>query len=87
MKRKSLAESLSSEAQDFIDAGTPRPSKSTEDVAHLVLVSQTYRLPQSLVTALIRASADRKIARRKPWSQQEIVAQALQEWLDKNVSK
>jgi hypothetical protein len=52
-----------------------------------VLVPQTYRLPQRLVEDLARAAIDRKIKRRKPWSQQDIVAEAIKEWLRKHVSK
>src|SRR6516165_3717527 len=53
-------------------------------------VPQTYRLPQRLVEDLARAAMERKIKRRKPWSQQEIVAEAIGEWLQpscKQVSK
>jgi hypothetical protein len=52
-----------------------------------VLVPQTFRLPQRLTEDLARAAIERKIKRRKPWSQQEIVAEAIKEWLRKHVSK
>jgi hypothetical protein len=52
-----------------------------------VLVPQTFRLPQWLVEDLARAAIERKIKRRKPWSQQDIVAEAIKEWLRKHVSK
>ena len=52
-----------------------------------VLVPQTFRLPQLLVEDLARAAIERKIKRRKPWSQQDIVAEAIKEWLRKHVSK
>jgi hypothetical protein len=52
-----------------------------------VLVPQTFRLPQRLVDDLARAAFERKIKRRKPWSQQDIVAEAIKEWLRKHVSK
>ena len=38
---------------------------------------ETYRLPQRLVEDLARAAMERKIKRRKPWSQQDIVDEAL----------
>jgi hypothetical protein len=41
-----------------------------------IRVPQTYRLPQRLVEDLARAAIERKIKRRKPWSQQDIVAEA-----------
>lgn len=52
-----------------------------------VLLPQTFRLPQRLVEDLARAAIERKIKRRKPWSQQDIVAEAIKEWLRKHVSK
>jgi hypothetical protein len=125
MKRKSLTEAVSSEARDFIQAGTPRPqfaqaqpeklageespapvlesAKSViepaeknqipppapdvrqppDEIPLSVLVPQTYRLPQRLVEDLARAAIERKIKRRRPWSQQDIVAEAIKEWLRK----
>ena len=50
-------------------------------------VSQTYRLPRSLVNTLSRAANERKIARISPWSQQDIVAEALAMWLRTNGSQ
>jgi len=47
-------------------------------------VSSTYRLPAEIPPALVRASADRKIKKIKPWSHQDIVAEALSQWLKKN---
>jgi len=44
-----------------------------------VLVPQTLRLPQRLVEDLARAAIERKIKRRKPWSQQDIVAEAIKD--------
>lgn len=52
-----------------------------------VLVSQTYRLPADLVKELTVTAVARKIERTPPWSQQDIVAEALKEWLQKHASK
>jgi hypothetical protein len=52
-----------------------------------IRVPQTYRLPQRLVEDLARAAIERKIKRRKPWSQQDIVAEAIGEWLTHHASK
>jgi len=52
-----------------------------------VLIPQTFRLPQRLIEDLARAAIERKIKRRRPWSQQDIVAEAIKEWLRKHVSK
>ena len=46
-----------------------------------VLVSMTFRLPAVIPSSLIRAAADRKLARQPPSSQQDIVAEALTQWL------
>jgi hypothetical protein len=113
MRRKSLAETLTPEVRQFIEAGAPKPQgpeepppdpapapevteprpvarpKAEEGVLEIEapLITQSYRLPQPLVTALVRASMERKLARQKPWSQQHIVAEALTEWLKKHKSK
>jgi hypothetical protein len=55
--------------------------------ASSVLVSQTYRLPAELVKELTKTAVDRKLDRTPPWSQQDIVAEALKEWLNKHASK
>lgn len=46
------------------------------------LTTVTFRLPAKLVARLLRASANRKIGRIKPWTQQEITAEALNAWLE-----
>ena len=48
------------------------------------LVSMSVRLPPEIPEGLIRASAERKIKKEKPWTQQEIIAEALSEWLQKH---
>ena len=67
-------------------AARPKPQEATPEI-EAPLITQSYRLPQPLVTALVRASMERKLARQKPWSQQHIVAEALAEWLRKHGSK
>ena len=47
-------------------------------------VSMTFRLPSELSTRLIRTSVERKLKRQRPFSQQDIIADALAQWLDKN---
>ena len=49
-----------------------------------VTVTVTYRLPEKLVSAMISASADRKVRRIKPSTQQSMVALAIEEWLNQN---
>jgi hypothetical protein len=48
------------------------------------LVSATFRIPDRLMKRLLRAAANRKIERQEPFSQQEIVAVALENWLLEN---
>jgi hypothetical protein len=65
-----------------------RPSLSPEmsEVFSAPTVSMTFRLPADLPGRMIQVSADRKVRREAPFSQQDIVAEALREWLDKHVS-
>jgi hypothetical protein len=53
----------------------------------LHLNGQTYRLPADLVKELIRVAVSRKLDRTAPWSQQDIVAEAIRDWLEKHASK
>jgi hypothetical protein len=67
----------------------PAAPRKTPSVATLppVLISQTYRLPAELVKELTKTAVARKLERTPPWSQQDIVAEALKQWLDKHASK
>ena len=47
-------------------------------------VSMTFRVPADLPEALLRASMARKLRRLKPWTQQDIVTEAVREWLERN---
>jgi len=55
--------------------------RGAESVA---IVSATFRLPATLPPALLKASSDRKIKKVHPFTQQDIVAEALTDWLKKN---
>jgi hypothetical protein len=70
-----------------IQAPAPVAHQPAGEIPLLVLLPQTFRLPQRLVEDLARAAIERKIKRRKPWSQQDIVAEAIKEWLRKHGSK
>ncbi|HYZ74694.1 MAG TPA: hypothetical protein VE641_16565, partial [Chthoniobacterales bacterium] len=63
----------------------PAPAKKLPPSTALppVLVSQTYRLPADLVKELIKVAVSRKLDRTAPWSQQDIVAEAIRDWLTK----
>lgn len=47
-------------------------------------VSMTFRVPADLPEALLRASMARKLRRLRPWTQQDIVTEAVREWLERN---
>ena len=47
-------------------------------------VSMTFRLPAELPAALLRVAMERKLRREEPFTQQDIVAQAVREWLERN---
>lgn len=98
MKRRALSElpiHKREEAKAFIEAGKPKPQAAVPEqhpredppVDAETLVTQTYRLPQRVVRRLLLASTERKLDKKRPWSQQDIVAEAIQEWLDKHTSK
>jgi hypothetical protein len=78
-----------SEAEQPAKKRMPKQVTQTEEEESplQIRVPQTYRLPQRLVEDLARAAIERKIKRRKPWSQQDIVAEAIEEWLSHHASK
>lgn len=49
-----------------------------------VLVADSIKLPQALHRRLLRASSERKLERMKPYTKQDIVAAALEDWLSKH---
>ena len=54
------------------------------DSAPGATVSMTFRLPADLPAQLIRTSAERRVQRKSPSSQQAIVAEALREWFERH---
>lgn len=74
-----------------VEAGEAKPARSKpvrdrepEPMALNALVSMTFRVPTEIPSSLVRASADRKARRVRPYTQQEIVAEALAQWLKRN---
>lgn len=47
------------------------------------MVGLSFRVPAGIHHALMCASFDRKLAREEPWTQQEIAAEAIGNWLKK----
>ena len=62
----------------------PVREKETEPEPLNTQMTLSVRLPSEIPLKILRAATDRKIARVRPWTQQEIVAEALALWLRKN---
>ena len=62
----------------------PVREKEPEPSPHHTQMTLSVRLPSEIPLKILRAATDRKIARVRPWTQQEIVAEALTLWLRKN---
>lgn len=90
-KRFSMTEALK-EREDviaFLEAGKPKarnenptsqPTPSSKPPEERIAV--TVRLPKTIAHALIDASAERRKNREEAWSQQDIVAEALEKWIE-----
>jgi hypothetical protein len=48
------------------------------------VVSMTFRLAPEIPAALLRAAVERKVRKQKPFTQQEIVSDAIKQWLKAN---
>jgi len=72
----------------YAPSSTRKPKASrevgSEPLASATSASMTVRMPADIPPKLLRAATDRKIARQRPFTQQEIVAEALTQWLRKN---
>ena len=51
------------------------------------LVSVNFRLPANLPSALLKVSSERKLKKIRPYTQQDIIAEAITEWLKRNEDK
>ena len=63
----------------FVHSPLPAPRRAP--------VSMTFRLPSELPSALLRVAMERKLRGEPPCTQQDIVAQAVREWLERNVTR
>ena len=68
-----------------LNARKARASRETEQepMTSTAFASMTVRLPADIPPKLLRAATDRKIAKQRPFTQQEIAAEALAQWLRK----
>ena len=68
----------------FVQGAPARPATTDNSAALSGSVSMTFRLPAALSGRLIRAATDRKLNRQPPSTQQDIVAEAVANWLKKH---
>lgn len=61
----------------------PKKEKAAPPKEERLVVMNT-RIPESLSRDLFRASMERKLDKIEPYTQQDIVAEALRAWLKKN---
>jgi len=93
-ERRSMANALSPEKVAFLRGENvqPRPSSEEETPKPKVQrvspvpvgrerVTITVRLEPEVVEALSQASAERKLKRLDPYTQQDIIGDALKQWL------
>ena len=80
--RETNGNSHHSESMDD-DAVTAAEAEPSADSPFPGTVSMSFRLPAELSARLLRASLDRKLKREKPFTQQDIIAEALAHWLKK----
>ena len=63
----------------------PKAQKEREKTPETAaLVSVNFRLPAHLPSALLKISSERKLKKIRPYTQQDIIAEAITEWLKKN---
>ena len=81
---------LNDEALAFVNGAAAKPAAPQAPVsagetdtqpAGAGAVSMSFRLPTPLSTRLIEVAVQRKLRRERPFSQQDIVAEALSAWL------
>jgi hypothetical protein len=48
------------------------------------IVSMTFRLPAPLAGQLVGVATERKLQRERPFTQQDIVCEALHQWFMRN---
>jgi len=88
--RRNMTDALPPEQIAFIKGEAPPATvDSTSDKSRPMSlgrsprerVTHTVRLESDIVAALVRASAERKIRQETPYTQQDIISEALKQWL------
>ena len=93
-ERRSMANALSPEKAAFLRGESPPPHPAPEEPppeskaprvspapTGRERVTVTVRLEPEVVEALSQASAQRKLKRLEPYTQQDIIGEALKQWL------
>jgi len=79
---KPISESLEEAARPNRAKGVPQ--RETDPVSSGGLAQLSIRLPAEIPQMLLRVSLDRKLKHAKPWTQQDIVAEAMMQWFKRN---
>ena len=88
--RRKMTDALPPEQVAFIKGETPpaagattpdKPRSTSLGRSPRERVTLTVRLESDIVAALVRASAERKIRQEAPYTQQDIISEALKQWL------
>ena len=88
--RRNMTDVLPPEQVAFIKGEAPpatvaspsdKPRPTSLERSPRERVTLTVRLESDIVAALVRASAERKIRQETPYTQQDIISEALKQWL------
>jgi hypothetical protein len=88
-ERRRMADALTPEQTAFLKAENPEVRESAEEQpavpapppANKARITLTVRLEPDVAAALAQAAATRKMQQRLPYTQQDIVGEALKQWL------
>ena len=88
-ERRRMADALTPEQAAFLKAESPAVRETAEDhpampvppPAQKARITLTVRLEPDVAAALAQAAATRKMQQRLPYTQQDIVGEALKQWL------
>jgi hypothetical protein len=88
MREEAIGNKKEGEAQTLPIRNMTGSKKVKENEAEAAtghaFVPMTFRVPSAILAGLLRACADRKIKKTRPYTQQQIVAEALTQWLKGN---
>lgn len=71
------------EGQEVIEDATSEDKPPKKPEVEDALIPTSLRLPQSVISRLNRASFEQKEARKHPQTRQDIITDALVQWLDR----